>query len=188
MSAVQVKNVLPCLGSTFPRLYGQTVSKSSSSRKSGRLKSVRLATSQTSWVPSCALALHILFIYQSSFDRVLSYLVEGRLSTRSRAISRRQRTQAARYSLVELVCKIITSEYRVMLTSGAHKNNLADDSVGYFVQPTVILSKDPKSITFQEEIFGPVISVSLVPLLFIERRLTMMFRFMYSMTKSTKQP
>ncbi|THH05706.1 hypothetical protein EW145_g4598 [Phellinidium pouzarii] len=35
----------------------------------------------------------------------------------------------------------------------------ADDSVGYFIQPTIILSKDPKSVTFIEEIFGPVLSV-----------------------------
>ncbi|KAF4619195.1 hypothetical protein D9613_004850 [Agrocybe pediades] len=34
-----------------------------------------------------------------------------------------------------------------------------DDSKGFFVQPTVILSKDPKSITFVDEIFGPVLSV-----------------------------
>ncbi|EJD01657.1 delta-1-pyrroline-5-carboxylate dehydrogenase [Fomitiporia mediterranea MF3/22] len=35
----------------------------------------------------------------------------------------------------------------------------ADDSSGFFIQPTVILSKDPKSVTFVEEIFGPVLSV-----------------------------
>ncbi|PAV21401.1 delta-1-pyrroline-5-carboxylate dehydrogenase [Pyrrhoderma noxium] len=35
----------------------------------------------------------------------------------------------------------------------------ADESVGYFVQPTVILSKDPKSVTLVEEIFGPVLTV-----------------------------
>ncbi|KAG7447702.1 delta-1-pyrroline-5-carboxylate dehydrogenase [Guyanagaster necrorhizus] len=34
-----------------------------------------------------------------------------------------------------------------------------DDSKGYFVQPTVILSKDPKSVTLVEEIFGPVLTV-----------------------------
>ncbi|KAL1410247.1 1-pyrroline-5-carboxylate dehydrogenase [Vanrija albida] len=34
-----------------------------------------------------------------------------------------------------------------------------DDSKGYFIQPTVILTKDPKSITMTEEIFGPVITV-----------------------------
>ncbi|KLO14554.1 delta-1-pyrroline-5-carboxylate dehydrogenase 1 [Schizopora paradoxa] len=34
-----------------------------------------------------------------------------------------------------------------------------DDSKGYFIQPTVLLSKDPKMVTFVEEIFGPVLSV-----------------------------
>lgn len=39
---------------------------------------------------------------------------------------------------------------------------LADDSVGYYVQPTVILTKDPKSVTMAEEIFGPVLTVRLM--------------------------
>eukprot|EP00823_Brevimastigomonas_motovehiculus_P006392 TRINITY_DN5298_c0_g1_i1.p1 TRINITY_DN5298_c0_g1~~TRINITY_DN5298_c0_g1_i1.p1 ORF type:complete len:574 (-),score=162.84 TRINITY_DN5298_c0_g1_i1:194-1885(-) len=34
-----------------------------------------------------------------------------------------------------------------------------DDSEGYFVEPTIIVSKDPKSVTMQEEIFGPVLTV-----------------------------
>jgi 1-pyrroline-5-carboxylate dehydrogenase len=34
-----------------------------------------------------------------------------------------------------------------------------DDSKGYFIQPTIILTKDPESITMKEEIFGPVITV-----------------------------
>jgi 1-pyrroline-5-carboxylate dehydrogenase len=34
-----------------------------------------------------------------------------------------------------------------------------DDSVGYFVQPTVVLSRDPKSRLMCEEIFGPVLTV-----------------------------
>jgi 1-pyrroline-5-carboxylate dehydrogenase len=34
-----------------------------------------------------------------------------------------------------------------------------DDSKGYFVQPTVILTKDPRSVTMSEEIFGPVVTV-----------------------------
>ncbi|KAI0787231.1 delta-1-pyrroline-5-carboxylate dehydrogenase [Irpex lacteus] len=34
-----------------------------------------------------------------------------------------------------------------------------DDSKGYYVQPTVILTKDPKSVTLVEEIFGPVLTV-----------------------------
>lgn len=34
-----------------------------------------------------------------------------------------------------------------------------DDSQGYFTQPTVILTKDPRSVTMREEIFGPVVTV-----------------------------
>jgi len=34
-----------------------------------------------------------------------------------------------------------------------------DKSKGYFVQPTVVLTKDPKSITMEEEIFGPVLTI-----------------------------
>ncbi|WP_421891186.1 L-glutamate gamma-semialdehyde dehydrogenase [Marinoscillum sp.] len=34
-----------------------------------------------------------------------------------------------------------------------------DDSVGYFIEPTVLLAKDPKYITMCEEIFGPVLTI-----------------------------
>ncbi|KAG0703932.1 Aldehyde/histidinol dehydrogenase [Suillus ampliporus] len=36
---------------------------------------------------------------------------------------------------------------------------VGDDSKGYFIQPTIILTKDPQSVTMCEEIFGPVITV-----------------------------
>ncbi len=34
-----------------------------------------------------------------------------------------------------------------------------DKSTGYFIEPTVILTKDPKYVTMCEEIFGPVITI-----------------------------
>ncbi len=34
-----------------------------------------------------------------------------------------------------------------------------DKSKGYFIEPTLILAKDPKFVTMQEEIFGPVLTV-----------------------------
>ena len=37
----------------------------------------------------------------------------------------------------------------------------ADKSMGYFVDPTVILTNDPKYVTMTEEIFGPVITIYL---------------------------
>lgn len=38
-----------------------------------------------------------------------------------------------------------------------------DSSVGYFVEPTVVLSKDPRSKLMCEEIFGPVLTVHVYP-------------------------
>ena len=34
-----------------------------------------------------------------------------------------------------------------------------DDSVGYFIEPTVVVSQEPKSRLMSEEIFGPVMTV-----------------------------
>ncbi len=38
-----------------------------------------------------------------------------------------------------------------------------DKSVGYFIEPTVILAKDPKYTTMCEEIFGPVLTIYVYP-------------------------
>jgi len=38
-----------------------------------------------------------------------------------------------------------------------------DDSIGYFVEPTVVLTKDPRSKLMVEEIFGPVLTVYVYP-------------------------
>jgi 1-pyrroline-5-carboxylate dehydrogenase len=38
-----------------------------------------------------------------------------------------------------------------------------DDSEGYFIQPTVVLSKDPRSKLMCEEIFGPVLTIHVYP-------------------------
>ncbi len=34
-----------------------------------------------------------------------------------------------------------------------------DKSIGYFIRPTVILTKNPKYVTMQEELFGPILTV-----------------------------
>lgn len=39
----------------------------------------------------------------------------------------------------------------------------SDDSTGYFIEPTVVQSKDPKSKLMSEEIFGPVLTVYVYP-------------------------
>ena len=38
-----------------------------------------------------------------------------------------------------------------------------DDSTGYFIEPTVVVSRDPKSRLMSEEIFGPVLTIYVYP-------------------------
>lgn len=38
-----------------------------------------------------------------------------------------------------------------------------DDSIGYFIEPTVVLTKNPQSRTMVEEIFGPVLTIYVYP-------------------------
>jgi len=38
-----------------------------------------------------------------------------------------------------------------------------DKSEGYFIEPTVILAKDPKYVTMEEELFGPVLTIYVYP-------------------------
>ncbi len=38
-----------------------------------------------------------------------------------------------------------------------------DDSKGYFIEPTIVVSKDPKSKLMVEEIFGPVLTIYVYP-------------------------
>jgi len=38
-----------------------------------------------------------------------------------------------------------------------------DKSTGYFIEPTVILAKDPHFLTMEEEIFGPVLTIYVYP-------------------------
>jgi len=45
-----------------------------------------------------------------------------------------------------------------ILTGGGH-----DDSRGYFIEPTIVVSRDPKSKLMVEEIFGPVLTIHVYP-------------------------
>lgn len=51
------------------------------------------------------------------------------------------------------IAKNDESQYTIICGGGTNK------SVGYFVEPTIIVSKDPKSPLMREEIFGPVVSI-----------------------------
>jgi hypothetical protein len=83
-------------------------------------------------------------------------------TTKSYLTSLEQRLLVLKYFAVELVRLF----FRPLSSSNAisdYSNQLfysqiGDDTVGYFVQPTVLVTSDPKSLTMVEEIFGPVIT------------------------------
>lgn len=61
---------------------------------------------------------------------------------------------AAFDSITEFIEYSKRHEDAEIIIGGGH-----DNSVGYFIEPTVILAKSPKFRTMQEEIFGPVLTV-----------------------------
>jgi 1-pyrroline-5-carboxylate dehydrogenase len=59
------------------------------------------------------------------------------------------------FDKIEKYIKDVASHKNVKILVGGK----CDKSKGYFIQPTVIETKDPKYITMCEEIFGPVLSI-----------------------------
>lgn len=57
-------------------------------------------------------------------------------------------------SITEYIDLAVSSKDVEIITGGTY-----DDSKGYFISPTTIVSKDPKFKTMCEEIFGPVMSI-----------------------------
>lgn len=55
--------------------------------------------------------------------------------------------------ITRLVSKAVSAGAKV-ITGGS-----ADNSVGYFIEPTILETTDPKSVTMVEELFGPVLTV-----------------------------
>ncbi len=57
-------------------------------------------------------------------------------------------------SIVSFIDEAKKSDKAEIISGGG-----SDKSKGYFIEPTVILTKDPHFITMEEEIFGPVITI-----------------------------
>lgn len=64
--------------------------------------------------------------------------------------------KAAFNSIVEYIDYARNSDKAEFLTGGTY-----DDSQGYFIEPTTILTSDPHFKTMEEEIFGPVLTIYL---------------------------
>jgi 1-pyrroline-5-carboxylate dehydrogenase len=66
--------------------------------------------------------------------------------------------QAAFVSISEFIDYAQAAEDAEVIIGGGY-----DDSVGYFIDPTVILTSNPHFRTMEEEIFGPVITIYVYP-------------------------
>jgi 1-pyrroline-5-carboxylate dehydrogenase len=62
--------------------------------------------------------------------------------------------EAAFESIVEYIEHAKQSDVEEILAGGGY-----DKSKGYFIEPTVVLSSDPRAKTMEEEIFGPVVTI-----------------------------
>jgi 1-pyrroline-5-carboxylate dehydrogenase len=62
--------------------------------------------------------------------------------------------EAAFKSITEYIKYAKDSKDAEIITGGNY-----DDSEGYFIEPTTIVTTDPKFKTMQEEIFGPVLTI-----------------------------
>jgi 1-pyrroline-5-carboxylate dehydrogenase len=66
--------------------------------------------------------------------------------------------QASFDSISEFINHAAASDDAEVIIGGG-----CDDSIGYFIEPTVILTKDPHFRTMEEEIFGPVVTIYVYP-------------------------
>ncbi|MCO5234147.1 MAG: L-glutamate gamma-semialdehyde dehydrogenase [Chitinophagales bacterium] len=60
--------------------------------------------------------------------------------------------------IIAYIEKARSLSYNQIIAGGTY-----DDKIGYFIQPTVILTQNPDSITMTEEIFGPVLTIYVYP-------------------------
>ena len=84
------------------------------------------------------------FSGRPAFDRITGYIERAK--------------KAGAEVLAGGACENVLQLYTFIVN---FRDYLGDDSKGYFIQPTILLSQDPRSATFVEEIFGPVMSVSM---------------------------
>ncbi len=61
-------------------------------------------------------------------------------------------------SITEYIEKVKSDANSEILIGGNY-----DDTKGYFIEPTVVLTSNPHSLTMEEEIFGPVLTIYVYP-------------------------
>ena len=148
---------------SYPRIVGETGGKDFVMvHKSANAKEVSTALSRGAFEyqgQKCSAASRA-YIPSNLWDDVKKYLVEDLKSFKMGPTEdfgnfiNAVIDEKAFNSISGYIEKARTNPMNEIIAGGKY-----DKSKGYFIEPTVILTKDPSSITMCEEIFGPVLTV-----------------------------
>lgn len=148
---------------TYPRIVGETGGKDFVMvHKSANAKEVATALSRGAFEyqgQKCSAASRA-YIPSNLWDDVKNYLLEDIKSFKMGGIEdfgnfiNAVIDERAFTSITGYIEKARQNSINEIIAGGKY-----DKSKGYFVEPTVIVSKDPSSITMCEEIFGPVLTI-----------------------------
>lgn len=148
---------------SYPRIVGETGGKDFVMvHKSANAKEVSTALSRGAFEyqgQKCSAASRA-YIPSNLWDDVKKYLVEDLKSFKIGPTEdfgnfiNAVIDEKAFNSISGYIEKARTNPMNEIIAGGKY-----DKSKGYFIEPTVILTKDPSSITMCEEIFGPVLTV-----------------------------
>ncbi len=148
---------------TYPRVVGETGGKDFIlAHKSANAKELSTAISRGAFEfqgQKCSAASRI-YVPSNLWDDVKKYLLadlkdmkmgdpEDFTNFANAVIDERAFDKIAGY-----IDKVKENDMTEVIAGGKY-----DKSKGYFIEPTVVLSKDPQSLTMCEEIFGPVVTI-----------------------------
>ena len=148
---------------SYPRIVGETGGKDFVMvHKSANAKEVSTALSRGAFEyqgQKCSAASRA-YIPSNLWEDVKKYLVEDLKSFKMGPTEdfgnfvNAVIDEKAFNSITGYIEKARTNSMNEIIAGGKY-----DKSKGYFIEPTVILTKDPSSITMCEEIFGPVLTI-----------------------------
>jgi 1-pyrroline-5-carboxylate dehydrogenase len=148
---------------SYPRIVGETGGKDFVMvHKSANPKEVSTALSRGAFEyqgQKCSAASRA-YIPSNIWDDVKKYLVEDLASFKMGGTEdfgnfvNAVIDEKAFTSITSYIEKARTNPMNEIIAGGKY-----DKSKGYFVEPTVIVTKDPSSLTMCEEIFGPVLTI-----------------------------
>jgi len=148
---------------TYPRIVGETGGKDFiMAHKSSDAKALATAISRGAFEfqgQKCSAASRA-YIPDNLWEEVKGYVLEDLKSMKMGGVEDFT-------NFINAVIDESSFDNIVDYIEGAKKNELVDiiaggnydKTKGYFIEPTILLSRDPQSITMCEEIFGPVMTI-----------------------------